>query len=463
VLIRRAELNGQSVDLRLDAGRVVAIGPALDALPGEEQLNAAGGALLPGLHDHHLHLFALAAAERSLACGPPAVRDRAALASALAGVPEGDDWIRGIGYHDSVAGELDRHALDQLLTHRPLRIQHRSGAMWLLNSRGVDALQLDAGADAPGVERDERGQATGRIYREDGFLRERLPSSDPPDLARVGSMLAGFGVTGVTDATPTNSTRELCAFAAAIQRGDLPQSLLVMGSAELGATSQPGLARGPLKLVLAEVDLPDFDALVEEIRAAHTNERAVAVHCVTRAELVMATAAFAAAGAVMGDRIEHASIAPPDSARALAALPLTVVTQPGFIRERGDAYATDVEASERPWLYRCRGFLELDIPLGAGTDAPFGDPDPWHAIRAAVDRRTEAGLEIGADERLSPERALALFTSPPDRPGAPPRTVEVGAPADLCLLDRPWSSARDRLDNADVRSTFRGGIPIFGR
>jgi predicted amidohydrolase YtcJ len=184
---------------------------------------------------------------------------------------------------------------------------------------------------------------------------------------------------------------------------------------------------------------------------------------VTRAELVMATAAFAAAGAIAGDRIEHASIAPPDAARALAALPLTVVTQPGFIRERGDAYATDVEAGEQPWLYRCRGFLELDIPLGAGTDAPFGDPDPWRAIRAAVDRRTEMGLELGADEQLSPERALALFTSPPDRPGAPPRRVEVGAPADLCLLDRPWSSARDSLDSTHVSATFRAGVPIFRR
>ena len=47
--------------------------------------------------------------------------------------------------------------------------------------------------------------------------------------------------------------------------------------------------------------------------------------------------AFAEAGARAGDRIEHAAVAPPDVVALVAALPLTVVTQPGFIRERGDA------------------------------------------------------------------------------------------------------------------------------
>jgi predicted amidohydrolase YtcJ len=140
-----------------------------------------------------------------------------------------------------------------------------------------------------------------------------------------------------------------------------------------------------------------------------------------------------------------------------------VVTQPNFVRERGDAYAAHVEAADRPWLYRCRGFLEASVPLGAGTDAPFGDPDPWLAMQAAVDRCTESGLPLGPDERLVPERALALFTSPAESPGDAPRKIVVGSQADLCLLDRPWSQARERLASDCVAATIRGGSVVWER
>ena len=154
-------------------------------------------------------------------------------------------------------------------------------------------------------------------------------------------------------------------------------------------------------------------------------------------------------------------MAPPDAVQLLANLPLTVVTQPGFIRERGDAYLVDVEPRDQPWLYRCEGFLRAAVPLGGSTDAPFGNPDPWTAMRAAVDRRTESGASIGSDEALTPERALALFTSPPERPGEAPRSIERGAAADLCLLDRPWSAARSELSSGGVVATIRGGSVIW--
>jgi predicted amidohydrolase YtcJ len=154
-------------------------------------------------------------------------------------------------------------------------------------------------------------------------------------------------------------------------------------------------------------------------------------------------------------------VAPPDAVRLLADLPLTVVTQPGFIRDRGDAYLVDVEPRDRRWLYPCGRLLRAAVPLGGSTDAPFGDPDPWTAMRAAVDRRTEAGATIGSEEALTPERALALFTSPAERPGAAPRPIEVGARADLCLLDRPWSSARSELSSALVVATIREGEVIW--
>jgi predicted amidohydrolase YtcJ len=133
------------------------------------------------------------------------------------------------------------------------------------------------------------------------------------------------------------------------------------------------------------------------------------------------------------------------------------VTQPGFLFERGDAYLAEVPMADRPWLYRCRGFVSASVPLGGGTDAPFGDPDPWRAMAASVSRRTRDGVAIGADEALTPERALAMFTTPLDAPGGSPRRIERGVPADLCLLDVPWRDARSALSSERVVSTWCRG------
>jgi predicted amidohydrolase YtcJ len=139
----------------------------------------------------------------------------------------------------------------------------------------------------------------------------------------------------------------------------------------------------------------------------------------------------------------------------VAALGLAVVTQPHFIAERGDDYVRDVAPEDQPWLYRARAWLDAGVPLAAGSDAPYGSPDPWRAMEAAVRRTTAGGAVIGAGEALSPEQALALFTG--DDPAGAPRRVAPGARADLCLLDRPWREARAKLASADVAATWCGG------
>ena len=202
------------------------------------------------------------------------------------------------------------------------------------------------------------------------------------------------------------------------------------------------MRRGAVKLYLRESELPIFDTFVRTLGRAR--ERAIAVHCVTRVELVFALAALRSAGTRPGDRIEHAAVAPPELVDQIAELGLAVIAQPHFVHERGDAYRVDVEGTDRPWLHRGRGFLEAGIPLAAGTDAPFGDPDPWRAMRAAVLRRTADGCSLGHAERISPEQALALFLSPLGAIGSAPRRVIAGEPADLCLLDRPWDAADAR-------------------
>lgn len=475
MLIRQAEVAGRRVDVRCENGRVRELDSALAPRAGEALLEAGGGALIPGLHDHHLHFFAFAAALESVPCGPPQVASAEALARALRAAPTRAGWIRGTGYFESVAGPLDRTRLDALAPAVPLRIQHRSGVMWFLNSPAIAALGLDEptarrGESAlPDVERDAAGRATGRLFRADAWLRERLPRSAPPDLAVAAQQLARLGVTSFTDATATNDRAQAEIFREAQRSGRVPQRVRLMGDASLAALAiDAQLAIDARKILLDEPALPPFDALVARIAEAHAEGRGCAFHCVTRVEIHFALAALEAAGASRRDRLEHASVAPPEAIAQARRLGVCVVTQPNFACERGDDYRRDVAPGDQRDLYRLRSWLDAAVPLAAGTDAPYGDPDPWRAMRAAVTRTTRSGAPIGPEERLSPEQALALFA--PDRLDSsgratttPAADVAIGDVADLCLLDAPWHVVREDISSDRVAAVLCGGRLVHRR
>ncbi|MCW1431187.1 amidohydrolase family protein [Novosphingobium sp. JCM 18896] len=444
MLIRNAEVWGHGrADLRLSDDRIAEIG-GLAPTPGETVIDARGGALLPGLHDHHIHLAGLAVRAASVPCGPPEVNDAGELTAQLR--RPGSRWIRGIGYHESVMGLPDRHELDTLVADRPLRLQHRSGRLWLFNSLGLETVLASAEAPA-GLDR-----AKGHLFDEDAWLQTALAST-PPDFAAVSAELAGFGVTGMTDMSPRNDPVIARHFARQRETGSLRQHALLAGT--LG-----NWTRGPAKLHLHEAQFPDFDETQAFIAAAHDQQRGVAVHCVSEIELVFALAAIEAAGAVPGDRIEHASVASPELVARMAALGLSVCVQPHFVAERGDRYLADVEPRHHGDLYRLRSLVEAGIPLAGGSDAPFVSADPWQAMTAAVSRRTRDGQVIGAGEALTPEEALTLyFADPLDLTRR--RRIVPGEPADLCLLDRPWAAVRENLSAELVRATFVSGDLVY--
>jgi predicted amidohydrolase YtcJ len=219
----------------------------------------------------------------------------------------------------------------------------------------------------------------------------------------------------------------------------------------------PGtITAGPVKIMLDDPALPTLDGLAGQIRAAHAAGRPAAVHCVTCVQLVLTLAALDLAGRLPGDRIEHGAVIGADSLPALRGL--TVVTQPHFVVERGEQYAADVPPDDLPDLWRLRSLIDARVTVAAGSDAPFGDEDPWQVMRAAVRR---PGL-FAADEAVSPARALALFLGAPAVPGSQ-RLVARGHPADLALLRADPREVLRSLASDLVAATFIGGEVAYAR
>lgn len=453
LVFRNVEVDGRLTDVRIAGGRVEAVGASVAPRRGDEVVDRSGAAVVPGLWDHHLHLFAMAAARSSVRLGPPEVVDRAGFERALFtsrptsvghGGGHGDGWVRAVGYHESVAGDLSRDDLDSVVPDRPVRVQHRSGALWVLNTA---ALRLT------GIESED-----GRLFGADELLRSRLSGSEPPSLAAVGEELSSYGVVGVTDATPSTDRAQAEALGRARSSGTLRQSVVVTGGlGTLAGGDVPGVTWGPVKLVLPDHAISDVDELASAVRRAHEAGRRVAVHCVTEAALALALAAWDIAGTRAGDRVEHGFEMSRAAVGRIRELGVTVVTQPDFVRTRGDACLAPGAEARHHDLYRCASLLAEGVAVGGSTDAPFGDPDPWRAMRTAVERRTASGAVLGRGERIAARTALELFLGAHDDPGGRPRRVAVGALADLCLLDASLPVVLGDPDSSHVAATIIAG------
>jgi predicted amidohydrolase YtcJ len=432
VLIHRATLlDGTTTDIRVDE-RITDVGQ-LEPAKGEDVLDAAGATVIPGLHDHHVHLRSAAAALMSARVGPAEVRGRDDLARALADAPVGNDgWVRAVGYHEAVAGPLDRGVLDEVSPPLPVRVQHRSGVLWTLNSAGLARVGLANHPD-------------GRLRSSDRSWSDTLQRNEG-GLAEISRRLSEYGVTGVTDATPDFEVSDIVKLVQAHRHGELRQHVHCLA---------------PGKRILHDTDL-NLDELTAWIAARHAEDAPVAVHCVTAAQLVVTLSALREAGTHPQDRVEHAAIVPDDAIAELKDLEVTLVTQPNFVAERGDQYLTDVPVDQHHELWRVASLLRAGVKVALSTDMPFGDGDPWATMRAAVHRRTASGAVLGPDECVSAREALTMFFG---TSGAPTETraIAKGQPGDVTLLSAPPPEVLEELDSRMVAATIVVGQVVFER
>lgn len=429
----------EPVRVAIRSGRVVSVqrlGGPVDERPREVPvLGDADALLLPGLADSHLHLVATAAvlSGRDLAADHPRTIEElvARLAALAARLPPGA-WLRVSGFEESrlregrfpTAAELDRAVGDV-----PLRLRHATRHASLLGSAGRRRLAALLG-ESPAHGDRARGAGPGEDAVVLGREAEITVALGPHDesalregMRSASALLASRGVTTIDEVTGSNEPARVALLASAVARGDVGQRVRVfVPDADL-APAAVDAARGQVEIVGVklfahhedEAAAPGFAAAV--VRARHAGWP-VAVHAVepdvvARVLAVLRAAPVRAdAGDPMRraapDRVEHASLCPPELAREIAAAGVAVVTQPGFLRARGEKYLREVEAPLRDWLYPLRTLASAGVTVAGGSDSPIGPLDPAVAIEAAFDRRSASGEPIAPGESIPPGRALEM-------------------------------------------------------
>ncbi|MBI2888270.1 MAG: amidohydrolase [Chloroflexi bacterium] len=466
--------------------RIAAVGmdDALRPLagPGTRVIDCGGRALLPGLHDAHLHLFGHAARYGAVDCSPAAVgsiRDiQEALRRRCRELPPGA-WVRAVGYDETALSEgryPTRWELDAAAPDHPVRLQHRTYHACVLNSLALSLAGITIETPEPPGGLMGRavpsGEPDGLLFETAQELGQRaVPPLPPTELAQGVARASGeylrWGITALQDATASNTLADWRRMRRMQQEDHLHQRVTLMlgdhGLAEaLEAGWGPGYTQGRLRLGAVKIILdestgsvyPHPEVLKEQALLAHRAGFQVALHCLTLETLAAAVSAVEQAQAAhprpdARHRIEHCGLCTPELASRLARAGIHVSTQPGFLYYGGARYLAQVPPEQLPWLYPLGTLEAAGVALAGGSDCPVAPANPVAGLYAAVTRRSETGELVSPEQRVSLERALGMVTL-----GAAAASLQEhelgrivpGYLADLALLSQdPFAIAPEEL------------------
>jgi len=502
--------------LALRDGRILAVGKNDEILAyagsGTERIDLEGKTVVPGLADNHYH---------SIGGGPGVDLSRARsleevldqIAARAAETPEGDVVVTNSDWHEGQLREQRlpyRDDLDRASPRHPAVVV-RGGHEYILNSAALAKWGIEENVEAPSggsVGRYPDGRLNGELVdtaksfvklppKPEASLEERLSAlaDEHRRLSEVG--LTSIRYAGVSPAFYRDleklkergplsvrvSTLLWIQNEAEIENlgiaPDAGDEWVRVAGIKLGVDGgfEGGLMREPYRepwgqngtfYGLLTMATEPYVALV---RALNEKGWRVATHAVGDAAIDLVLNAYEKANedrSIVERRfaIEHGFIPREDQFPRMKALGLQVTAQnhlylaaPSLEKYWGPERAR--------WVTPLRAYLDADIPVSLGTDAPVVPYPPLWVLYHFTTRDTISAGVMGEDQKVSREEALramtlggAALTFEEGLKG----TVEPGKLADLVVLEEDiLTCAPERIRDMEVALTLVGGRVVFRR
>jgi predicted amidohydrolase YtcJ len=200
--------------LAVRAGRIVALGAAACAeLTGArtEVVDLAGGMVLPGFNDAHIHpVQGGVELGRCDLTGASSEAECVARIGAYAAANPDATWLTGGGWAMASfpGGVPESRAIDAVVADRPVFLLNRDHHGAWVNSRALELAGIDAATPDPRdgrIERDASGRPSGMLQEGAVDLVARLVPPSTEDeleagLLRAQALLHSYGITGWQDA-----------------------------------------------------------------------------------------------------------------------------------------------------------------------------------------------------------------------------------------------------------------------
>jgi predicted amidohydrolase YtcJ len=473
----RSHLPGHGVLVR--AGRVVAVLPQPDLrdlrdLPGAEVVDLAGGLVLPGFQDAHVH--PVQAGVERLRCDLTALETRGQYLEAVGAYVAADpdrEWVLGGGWAMTAFGTAGPRAedLDRVVGDRPVFLSNLDHHGAWVSSTALRLAGVGAGTPDPPdgrVERDERGEPTGMLHEGAMGLVDRVvPATSDAEydvaLQAAQTYLHSLGVTAWQDAilgAYAGNGDPAPAYLRAVRAGALTARVrgalwwqrdqgleqvdrLLQRRAELtGGRLDAGSVKimqdGIVENWTAALSRPYLDVdgratgnsglsflapevLSDAVTRLDAEGFQVHVHAIGDRAVKEALDGFERARRVNGPssgrhHIAHLQVVAPADRPRFAALDVAANVQALWaVNDRAMAELTVpfIGPELAGWQYPFGSLARLGARLAAGSDWPVSTPDPLAAIHVGLNR-TPAGEDaepLLPEESLTLEQAFAAYTS----------------------------------------------------
>jgi predicted amidohydrolase YtcJ len=506
-------------------GRFVAVGSDATVKPylgpRSRVVDLRGAPAIPGLNDTHVH---------TVSAGEAAIRvkllDTRTMAEAMARIKEAaatrkpGEWIIGETWHPTAQLAEKRFPtrqdLDAVAPDNPVALMEHISSF---NSAALKLAGIDRNTPDPEggvIERDANGEPTGVMQEKAGGLVSRfIPPPTPAELEQryLGAMKVAnaYGLTSVTD--PGLQPANVQALQRLKQAGRLTLRYSVMfapnalAGAEKwdeltranGATSGFGdewlkfdaigemPADGGMTFRTAYMRQPypndpnyrgvpalAFDRLKSNVSIGNRNGWRFSIHTVGDASIDQVLDAYAAADkerTIAGRRfaVMHGSLIQRDQLERMKRLGVILELQNIFMWDKAENVERNLGAAVANRAVPTR--MAIDIlginNVSSGSDFQTNIMNPWVNLYVAVTRKDPRGHVYGADQAVTREEALRLYTVSGAYTSFEEKTkgpIETGKLADMVVLDRDYFTVpAEQIKDIQPAMTIVGGEVVYRR
>jgi len=510
--------------------RIVAIGKdkSLKFLAGKgtQEIDLGRRTVLPGFIDAHEHLSGFSEMRLQTDLSPSRINNSLdglihQIQIEVKKQPKGK-WIRGVLFDDTKLCDgqvVTKNTLDQAASENPVIIMHVSGNVGIVNSRALAIGNLnDQSIDPKGGKfgRDKKtGELNGYLYSNAlfQFINEQADQSGPvvPPFERdvrrnalleSAAELNAAGITSVTDAWV--SPNYLMSYQDVCRDHSLPVRVnmlvfyhwlpeleklklignwgnewlrctglkLVVDGAIAGRTAalQNGYQNDPDdRGILVFQDPEKLNQVVERI---HRLGYQACIHANGDAAIDMALDAIdnAQAGFPRQDarhRIEHCTIINQSILSRMRRLNVLAIPFGSYLWQHGEKILPFYGPKRAEMMFGHKSFLDAGVKTAGASDHPAGLLPPLLGIQTMVTRKTSFGEVIGANQKISIEEALKMYTVHAAFATFEENikgSITPGKMADMVVLKQdPWKVSPEEISEIDIHMTIMGGRVVYER
>ncbi|BBE32566.1 amidohydrolase [Sphingosinicella microcystinivorans] len=518
---------GWAQALAIRDGVIIAVGDAkaTDAFRGPNSVvvDLKGAAVLPGLHDMHVHSHFAGLEQFSCSFGygakPAAI---AARVKECAKAAKPGDWIVGGNWVGAAfkKGEQTRAFLDKVAPNNPVVLSDESHHSIWANSKALELAGVTRDTKDPTggiIDRDAKGNPTG-VFRELATdLIEKIMPPPTEEMNRKALILSttqmlSYGITSYTEATVRDSNMktlsDLSGEGLVKQRirgcivwapGDAMGERLI----ETRATyAKPRFKTDCVKLFMDGVPLESHTAaMLEPYKGvSNTDPTNKGILLIPQPALNEAVAKFDRMGLhvkfhAVGDGAVRSAISAAEYARKVNGwggsahdVGHTTFADPADIPRVRDLHLTwefspyiwyptpitDVDMRRAVGDEMMKRVIPIKEALDTGANVVAGSDwsvvpsvNPWLAIETMVTRQAPGGggTMVAPDERVSLDDAIRIFT---ENGAALMGTrdivgsIEPGMRADIIVTEKnPWKVPVTEVHATKVRMTFIDGEKVY--